>query len=151
MHFVIFHTFHSLKSTFLPLDFGHFITGAGHCRPQHKDFLIPRSNGTDCRLPPLASPRGKPRGRNHALLPFNEPLCSVSFGRMLSAPTRAHLLKLYYWIKMFKLGSGLIRTKLPIHSLLGCVSSGMPCGQTFIEVINGRNAHIQQALGTERG
>ena len=98
-----------------------------------------------------ASPRGKPRGRRLTLSPFTEQLAPVTFGRMLSAPTSAHPLKLYYWIKMFKLGSGFIRTKLPIHSLLGCVSSGMPCGQTFIEVINGRNAHIQQALSTERG
>ena len=36
-----------------------------------------------------ASPRGKPRGRNHALLPRNELLNFVRCGRILSAPTGA--------------------------------------------------------------
>ena len=99
-----------------------------------------------------SSPRGGAEGASRRACTLIWVRAEIrGYGRMLSAPTSAHLLKLYYWIKMFKLGSGFIRTKLPIHSLLGCVSSGMPCGQTFIEVINGRNAHIQQALSTERG
>ena len=41
-----------------------------------------------CRLPKNpASPRGKPRGRSHTLLPFIQPLSFVGFGRILSAPT----------------------------------------------------------------
>ena len=43
-----------------------------------------------CRLPKNpASPRGKPRGRRLTLLPLNERLCSITFGRILSAPTGA--------------------------------------------------------------
>ena len=41
-----------------------------------------------CRLPKNpASPRGKPRGRSHTLLPFIQPLSFVGCGRILSAPT----------------------------------------------------------------
>ena len=41
-----------------------------------------------CRLPKNpASPRGKPRGRSHTLLPFIQPLSFAGCGRILSAPT----------------------------------------------------------------
>ena len=97
-----------------------------------------------CRLPKNpASPRGKPRGRSHTLLPFIQPLSFVGFGRILSAPTSIYHLKIYYWIKMFKTGSCVVRSKMPINALLGCVSSGMPCRKAFVKIINGRDPYIQ--------
>ena len=60
-----------------------------------------------CRLPKNpASPRGKPRGRSHTLLPFIQPFNFVSCGRILSAPT--------VWVGKL----------LPFSEQLGCVHFG---------------------------
>lgn len=112
-------------------------------------FFGNRFRSADCQKIqlPLGGSRGEEAIRFYHII---QPLSSVTFGRILSAPTRAYLLKFHYWIKMFEFGSGCIRAKLPIHSLLGCVSSGMPCGQTFIKVFNVWNTYIQQALSRKR-
>ena len=62
---------------------------------------------------------------------------------IISSPSSAYHLKVYFWIKMFKTGSCIVRGKLPINTLLGCVSSGMPCGKAFVQIINGRDPYIQ--------
>ena len=132
MHFVIFHTFHSLKSTFLPLDSGHFITGA--------DTLIRvlAKNRGYGRL--LAAPTGRMRSSGYFLKSgvsggFYPPLQSVC--EPVSGQYRiGRVREAMYWYKPCALLSGGTAARADSIRPYGCGGNHAPTATNGVHLLS---------------